>query len=584
MTAQWFGDYEIVKRLRVGGMATLYLARRHGAAGFSRLVALKMIHPHMVEQPAFVEMFVDEARICARITHPNVVHVEEFGVIDGVHYLVMEYIDGCSVSELLQICGRRRRRLDPELAARVVMQIARGLHAAHETLDQDGEPLEIVHRDISPSNILLSVDGNAKLIDFGIARAKNRLSETQAGVTLKGKYKYVAPEQATRGPVDQRCDVFSLGVVFWEMLVGRPLFPDDSYVTLFNRLQATEVDPPSAVNPDVPTVLDPIVLAMLSHDPAGRPQTASDIERRIAAALPGAANREASELGALAREVRDACAAQRTTNDGAGSPAGFSPTPRSMSMRAQTVGGMRAEQESQLPPSALGSASTQPRPLGPWTRRPFWFAAAGLAAGLLVVGVIAARSGRSGSHGVSGQPQTRELEIDDPAAPGHATSGAVAPLPSATLPPPVHPAAPPAPEAAPAAAPAIATTAPAPDGTAADTAAPAAAAPAPAPVTETVAPRPPPRAPAAREVVRAPARPARSAPAATARPARVAPTPPAPDPVATRPAARPAERTGGVTPPLARNSFDDADNERTNTSDPSAVKVKKTPIVPGFDN
>src|SRR3954470_23534731 len=359
-------------------MATLYLARRHGAAGFSRLVALKMIHPHMVEQPAFVEMFVDEARICSRITHPNVVHVEEFGVIDGVHYLVMEYLDGCSVSELLQVCGRRRRRLDPELAARVVMQIARGLHAAHETLDQDGEPLEIVHRDISPSNILLSVDGNAKLIDFGIARAKNRLSETQAGVTLKGKYKYVAPEQATRGPVDRRCDVFSLGVVFWEMLVGRPLFPDDSYVTLFNRLQATEVEPPSAVNPDVPVVLDPIVLAMLSHDPAGRPQSGLDVERRIAAALPGAANREVSELGALAREVRDACTAQRTTSDGTGgSPAGFSPTPRSMSMRAPTVG-TRSEQETQLPPSALGSATTQPRPLAPWTRRPFWFAAAGL--------------------------------------------------------------------------------------------------------------------------------------------------------------------------------------------------------------
>ena len=576
MTAQWFGDYEIVKRLRVGGMATLYLARRHGAAGFSRLVALKMIHPHMIEQPAFVEMFVDEARICSRISHPNVVHVEEFGEIDGVHYLVMEFLDGCSVSELLQVCGRRRRRLDPELASRVIMQIARGLHAAHETVDQDGEALDIVHRDISPSNILLSVDGNAKLIDFGIARAKNRLSETQAGVTLKGKYKYVAPEQATRGPVDRRCDVFSLGVVFCEMLVGRPLFPDDSYVTLFNRLQHTEVEPPSAINPDVPAVLDPIVLAMLQHDPAGRPNTASDVERRIAAALPGAANREASELGALAREVRDACAAQRTTDDGGGSPAGFSPTPRSM--RPPTIA-TRAEPEVQSSSGVPGAATTQPRAASPWIRRPIWFAAAGLIAGLVVVGVIAARNGRTAPHG-TGQPRT--LEPDDPAGAAGATTGAISPLPSATLPaPPARP---------PAQPPAVAA---APDGSAAAPTPPAAGAAAPAPGPIAAAPSAPgtrapsqlatpvraatSSAPTVREISRASVR---------ARSGRAAPTPPPPppapvaDPVATRPPPRPV----GVTPPFSRNSFDDPDNERPANNDPSVVKVKKVPIVPGFDN
>ncbi|HMG22607.1 MAG TPA: serine/threonine-protein kinase, partial [Kofleriaceae bacterium] len=302
MTGQWFGDYEIVQRLRVGGMATLYLARRHGAAGFSRLVALKMIHPHLIEQAAFLDMFVDEARICSQITHPNVVHVEEFGAIDGIHYLVMEYLDGCSVAELLRLCHRRRRALDPELAARIVMQIAAGLHAAHETRDASGEPLEIVHRDISPSNILLSIDGNAKLIDFGIAKARNRLSATHDGVALKGKFNYVAPEQATRSEIDRRCDVFSLGIVFWEMLVGRRLFRDDNHLALFHRLQRTEVEPPSSANPDLTPVFDALVLAMLHHDPEHRPQTAAEVERRIAAAAPGAANREASDLGALARE------------------------------------------------------------------------------------------------------------------------------------------------------------------------------------------------------------------------------------------------------------------------------------------
>ncbi|MBC7974107.1 MAG: serine/threonine protein kinase, partial [Myxococcales bacterium] len=289
MTTRWVGEYEIVKRLRVGGMATLYLARRHGAAGFSRLVALKVIHPHLVEQSQFIDMFVDEARICSQISHPNVVHVEEFGEIDGIHYLVMEYLDGCSIGELLQLFRQENRKLDPELAARVIMQIAGGLHAAHETLDTDGHPLELVHRDISPSNILLSNDGNAKLIDFGIAKARNRLAETEAGVALKGKFKYIAPEQAMRSTIDRRGDIFSLGVVFWEMLVGQPLFADDSHVALFNRLHQTNVAAPSAVNPSSLVVLDSLVLSMLRHDPAERPQTAAEVQRRIAFALPSAA-------------------------------------------------------------------------------------------------------------------------------------------------------------------------------------------------------------------------------------------------------------------------------------------------------
>ncbi|MBC7974990.1 MAG: serine/threonine protein kinase, partial [Myxococcales bacterium] len=309
MTRQWVGEYEIVKKLRVGGMATLYLARRHGHAGFARLVALKMIHAHLVERPSFIEMFVDEARICSQISHPNVVHVEEFGVVDDVHYLVMDYIDGCSISDLLFVHHRDRRKLDPELAARIIMEVAAGLHAAHESRDGDGEPLDVVHRDISPSNILLSTDGNAKLIDFGIAKARNRLTDTQAGITLKGKYNYVAPEQATRAQIDRRCDIFSLGIVFWELLVNKPLFPEDTHVSLANRLARTDVLPPSARNPAVPAVFDSLVLAMLQHDPADRPQTAADVQRRIAQAIPGAANRDPTELGALAVDVRDKRAA-----------------------------------------------------------------------------------------------------------------------------------------------------------------------------------------------------------------------------------------------------------------------------------
>jgi serine/threonine protein kinase len=332
MTSRWFGDYEILRQLRVGAMATLYLARRYGAAGFSRLVALKLLHAHLGEQPDFLEMFVDEARICSHISHTNVVHVEEFGAIDGIHYLVMEYLDGCSVSDLLRVLSLEGGQLDPELAARVVLLIASGLHAAHETHDHDGQPLEIVHRDVSPSNILLSSDGNAKLIDFGIAKARNRLSETRAGVALKGKYNYMAPEQAVRAVVDRRCDIFSLGVVFWEMLVCRPLFPDGSHLGLFRRLEHTMVPPPSAVNPASPVSLDPIVLAMLQHDPEDRPRTAAEVQQQVAAALPGADNHKASELGALAIEIRDKHQALRAARHAAGedpdSHHGLSPTPR----------------------------------------------------------------------------------------------------------------------------------------------------------------------------------------------------------------------------------------------------------------
>ena len=186
--SRWIGDYEIVRRLRVGGMATLYLARLHGAAGFSRLAAIKVIHPHLVEQPQFVEMFVDEARISSYLSHPNIVHVEEFGERDGTYYLVMEYIDGCSATDLLN-AARETGGLDPKTAAHVVMYTARGLHAAHEAHGPDGAPLDLIHRDISPSNILISTAGNVKLIDFGIAKARNRVTETESGCAMKGQYR-----------------------------------------------------------------------------------------------------------------------------------------------------------------------------------------------------------------------------------------------------------------------------------------------------------------------------------------------------------------------------------------------------------
>ena len=555
MTSQWFGDYEIVKRLRVGGMATLYLARRHGAAGFARLVALKMIHPHLVEQPTFIEMFVDEARICSQISHPNVVHVEEFGVIDGVHYLVMEYLDGCSVGELLVLHQRERRKLDPELAARVIMQVAGGLHAAHETRDDDGQPLDVIHRDISPSNVLLSSDGNAKLIDFGIAKARNRLSETAAGITLKGKCNYVAPEQATRTAVDRRCDIFSLGIVFWEMLVGQPLFPEDTHVALFNRLTRTDVAPPSALNPAVPAIFDSIVLAMLQHDPADRPQTAAELQRRIASAVPGAANRDPSELGALAIEVRDKRAARRAASEpaGMGSHVSFSPTPRS-SRAASSQPRIEATPVSVV----LGPGTPGPTSPPRWTGRRVQLGVAALSIGVTVcvwlvqseASVSAVRVHRQVEAGMLvGTP----TPIDRPAGAVMPPPTVASPLPTmlspptaVASPPPIMPSSPPAELATPTIA----------------AAAPAVPARGPAPLLAQPAKRDPGRVP----LKPRPSRYARSEVAAK----------PVPDVQA------PGAPSGKL--PFSTVPFDDTGNQHAAPVEPNPMNVKKTPIIPEFDN
>jgi eukaryotic-like serine/threonine-protein kinase len=562
MTSRWVGEYEIVKRLSVGGMATLYLARRHGAAGFSRLVALKVIHSHLTAQSTFIDMFVDEARICSQITHPNVVHVEEFGVVDEFHYLVMEYIDGCSVGELLQLFRHEGRKLDPELAARIIMQIAGGLHAAHETCDQDGQPLDIVHRDISPSNIILSVDGNAKLIDFGIAKARNRLSETEAGVALKGKYKYVAPEQATRASIDRRSDIFSLGVVFWEMLVGQPLFSEDTHIALFNRLHRTDVPAPSAVNPEALVVLDSLVLSMLQHDPEDRPQTAAEVQRRIAFALPSAANREASEVGTLAIEVRNKRRARRgATEDAISDNEGsFSPTPRSVRMRAEEY----HVEIQPLPPKPDHAGATLPTAPLPWGRRAVQLGIIGLVGVGVLAGVLVTK--HSGDPPPAARVTAQPIQAE-PIAPSAKPSDGVPPLPSTATAPPTVPAVATTPTADPA-LPAVA---------------PAETAPPDDPATTVDPPETPNRtatpATPKRDVNRAVAkgRPTRRAPAAEVETAK---QPPQQQP----PAARAARVRPNGAPPISDTSFDDVDNTAASSNAPARINIKKTPIITDFGN
>ena len=298
-------DYEIVAPLRVGGMATLFLGRRVGAAGFAKLVAIKVVHPHLARDPQFGRMFVDEALISARIEHPNVVHVTELGEQNGAYFLVMEYVHGVSLSQLLAALSKRGRRLSPELAVYIAVRVAEGLHAAHETLGDDGLPLAVVHRDISPQNVLISARGHVKLIDFGIAKARGRVQQTTT-TSLKGKIRYMAPEQAFGRPVDRRTDVYALAVVLWEMLTMRRMFAAENDFALLDLVRNPNAPPPSHFLEECPRALDDAVMHALVATPDGRTPSAHELRRELALAMPSALALDASNLGDLLSAVMGA--------------------------------------------------------------------------------------------------------------------------------------------------------------------------------------------------------------------------------------------------------------------------------------
>jgi serine/threonine-protein kinase len=283
-------------------MATLYLAERGGAAGFSKHVAIKVVHSHLADDPYFVEMFLDEARLSARIQHPNCVHVEQLGEIEGTYYLVMEFVHGTNLSSFLRALHKQGRRLSPELAVHIALAVADGLHGAHETRSPSGELLGVVHRDVSPDNILLSYQGHVKLIDFGVAKARGRAAQTEAQ-TIKGKFRYMSPEHALGHAVDRRTDIYSLGILLWEMLTARRLFDAPNQWILLNMVREPKVDPPSTYSAEVSGELDAIVLQALARDADDRPATALTLRRRLAEAVPSAFGVTAPELAEILRHV-----------------------------------------------------------------------------------------------------------------------------------------------------------------------------------------------------------------------------------------------------------------------------------------
>jgi serine/threonine-protein kinase len=286
-------------------MGSVYLGQRRGPAGFVRDVVIKVIHPHLVEQEQFVKMFMDEARLAARINHPNVVQVEELGEEQGTFYLVMERVNGCSLHQIIRFAARRRMRIPMAAAVHIVMKAALGLHAAHDATDDDGAPLGIVHRDVSPSNILVSRDGNVKVIDFGIAKANGRAASTHASHGLKGKLRYMSPEQAWGWEIDRRSDIYSLGVVLWETLAMRALFKAGNELALLEKVRAPEVPPISTVNPDVPPALDAVIAHATARDAQERPATAGELRALLAQAVPDALTVEPELIGSLATHSGD---------------------------------------------------------------------------------------------------------------------------------------------------------------------------------------------------------------------------------------------------------------------------------------
>ncbi len=284
MAAEPFGKYLLLHKLATGGMGEVWLARQSGPAGFDRFVAVKRLLPNLAENNEFVQMFLDEARLVARLTHPNICQVYEFGAEAGMYYLAMEYMEGEPLSSLLERSVKEKKPLERALVAHILSQALDGLHFAHERKDDHGQPLGLIHRDISPSNLFVTYDGNVKLLDFGIAKAAHRLTQTVAGA-IKGKFGYIAPEVYRGEAIDRRLDVFAMGVVLWEMLVRKRLYKRETEYEVMRAIVEEKPPDPRQYDPTVPEGLALVALKALAKKPADRYQTANEMRKAVGAWL-----------------------------------------------------------------------------------------------------------------------------------------------------------------------------------------------------------------------------------------------------------------------------------------------------------
>ncbi len=284
-----FAKYLLVGEIAQGGMGELFLGVQQGPEGFSKVVVVKRMVSHLTKNTDFVEMFIDEARIAARLEHPNIVKTYEFGDHEGQYYTVMEFLAGEDLRRMLnKLRMPPHRRLSLPLAIHIVAQICNGLHFAHELTDSEGNPLDLVHRDVNPANVIVTYAGEVKIIDFGVAKVSTTTRKTLAGV-IKGKVAYMSPEYILSRKVDRRSDVFSTGIILWEMLMGRPLFARDCDAATIYAVMNDPIPRPSVERPEIPPELDAIVARALARSPRERFATADEMRAALdglAAKLP----------------------------------------------------------------------------------------------------------------------------------------------------------------------------------------------------------------------------------------------------------------------------------------------------------
>ncbi len=362
-TSERFGPYLLLKKIGRGGMAELFLARQTGVAGFERVVAIKRILPHLTEDREFVQMFVNEAKLAAQITHPNVVQIYDFGAVLGTYYMAMEYVMGKSLAAVLAQGQALGKPIPVSAAVRITAAIAAGLDHANRGTTVSGAPLGIIHRDISPQNILIGYTGDVKLVDFGIAKAASSSTHTQTGV-LKGKLAYLSPEQAWGKAVDHRSDLFALGIVLHEMLTGQRLFKAENEFTTLERVRSAEVPAPSAVKSGVPQELDAIVLKALAKNPDDRYATGQTLEDALSGYLrhlsPPPSARDLSDyLRALFDKdiATDTAAYQQVTmvTKTTATPTGKRPAPAAPAEKTRTLAAPASRQAPVPQPASGGS-------------------------------------------------------------------------------------------------------------------------------------------------------------------------------------------------------------------------------------
>jgi eukaryotic-like serine/threonine-protein kinase len=265
--------YRVVEKLESGGMAEVFRAESEGLQGFRKQVAIKRVLPHLSSKKKFISMFLDEARLSAQLSHSNCVQVFDIGVGDNAFFIVMEFVDGANLKAISEHLKKHRRDFPVEAAVHIGLELCKGLAYAHELTDSSGVPLHIVHRDMSPPNVLITKNGEVKIVDFGLAKANSQLEKSEPGI-IKGKFSYLSPEAAVGQEVDARTDIFAVGIILWELLSGQRLFLGETDFQTVKKVQSANVPPISAINKRVPQELERIIARALARDPAQRYGTA----------------------------------------------------------------------------------------------------------------------------------------------------------------------------------------------------------------------------------------------------------------------------------------------------------------------